>query len=80
MKKSIVVCASGFVYIGILTGKKDDNGFLELIDASVIRRWGTTKGLGQIAVSGLQKETILDEEGTMYINLSHIYRITPCLW
>jgi len=33
---------------------------IELSDAYVIRRWGTTRGIGQIAIHGLREETILD--------------------
>jgi len=31
-----------------------------LKNASVIRRWGTSKGLGQLAIDGQQSETVLD--------------------
>lgn len=34
-----------------------------LTNASFIRRWGTTKGLGQLAISGATSDTILDPCG-----------------
>jgi len=33
---------------------------IHLSDAYVIRRWGTTRGIGQLAIHGLRAETILD--------------------
>lgn len=35
-----------------------------LTNASVIRRWGTSDGLGQLALSGAQPDTVLDKCGT----------------
>lgn len=32
-----------------------------LTNASVIRRWGTTRGLGEIALKGPTKSTVLDD-------------------
>lgn len=34
-----------------------------LTNASVIRRWGTTKGLGQLAIDGATSDTVLDPCG-----------------
>lgn len=36
-----------------------------LTDASIIRRWGTTKGLGQLAKDGPTSSTVLDATGTV---------------
>lgn len=38
-----------------------------LRDAKTIRRWGTTKGLGELW-SGPKKDTVLDEAGTVRLH------------
>lgn len=35
--------------------------FQTLINAAVVRRWGTTEGLGQLGLEGPQTETVLDK-------------------
>ena len=79
MQKVIVVQTNGFVSIGILTGEKHKiTGFVELTESSTIRVWGTTRGLGQIALGGITPETKLDEKGTSYLNPDHIIEIILC--
>lgn len=63
--KHIVVASQGFVFIGDITNDGDD--YLRLDNASCIRRWGTTNGLGQIALQGPTSETILDPCGVVEI-------------
>lgn len=53
----ICVLERGWVLVGIL--EKDGDEYL-LLKGNVIRRWGTTKGLGQLAIEGPTSETILD--------------------
>lgn len=55
----IVILQRGWVVVGRFS-KEDSQCFLD--NASVIRKWGTTKGLGEI-VSGPTSETILDNCG-----------------
>lgn len=73
MKKQIVIAQRGWVFIGQVT--ELDEHFL-IQDCQNIRRWGTTKGLGEIAANGPTTNTILDEMGTVTIHkLSVIARI-----
>ena len=55
--KHIVVLQRGWVFIGNLF-KEGEQYTLE--DSSVIRAWGTTKGLGEIALTGPTAKTVLD--------------------
>ena len=55
--KNIVILQRGWIIIGNLT-KKDEE--FTLTDGNVIRIWGTTKGLGEIAKEGKKKDTVLD--------------------
>lgn len=54
----IVVLQRGWVLIGKLE-RKGDQCFLH--NASVIRNWGTTKGLGELAKDGPTSNTTLDK-------------------
>lgn len=56
-KKQIVILNRGWVVIGDISEDKDD--FI-LSNASVIRVWGTTKGLGELAENGPLANTKLD--------------------
>lgn len=55
---NIVILQRGWVVIGDLY--KNQSYFL-LKNGYVIRRWGTTAGLGQLALEGKKEETILDK-------------------
>ena len=58
----IVVLDKGFVYVGtLITGAK----FITIENAQCVRRWGTTKGLGQLALEGPQSNTRLDDACTV---------------
>ena len=58
----ILVLQRGWVAIGRYA---KDGAEHVLTDASVIRRWGTDKGLGQLATEGPQRNTLLDKTGTV---------------
>lgn len=75
----IIVCTNGFVHVGTWTGEKDDEGYHIVEDSSIIRRWGTEKGLGQLAIDGIQKDTVLDYEGVIAINPLHLIRKIICV-
>ena len=56
-KKQIVILQRGWVVIGNYSVQKDE---CRLSDAAIIRVWGTTKGLGEIAEGGPTSTTKLD--------------------
>ena len=60
----IVVADRGFVYIGEVTTDAD---WVYVRDASNIRVWGTSKGLGEL-VNGPTSKTSLDKTGNLKIN------------
>lgn len=57
-KKQIVILQRGWVAIGDYSVQKDGECLLQ--DAAIIRVWGTTKGLGEIAEAGPTSTTKLD--------------------
>jgi hypothetical protein len=60
--RKIVICTNGWVFVGSDTGDG-----VNYTNASVIRRWGTTKGLGQLALEGKTDKTVLDFFGSMTV-------------
>ena len=64
-KKQIVILNRGGVVIGGYSEKGDD---CTLTNASVIRKWGTTQGLGELAEKGKLADTILDKCPNVHFN------------
>jgi hypothetical protein len=60
----IVVVESGWVFAAVL---EESATHISSSDCAVIRSWGTTNGLGELALKGPTKETILD-----MCNITHI--------
>jgi hypothetical protein len=63
---ALAVLPHGFVYVGTCS-IEDVEGHPSLIveDCRNLRRWGTNKGLGQLAIEGKQSETVMDEVGLL---------------
>lgn len=59
--RKIVILPSGWVFVGIWQVVENR---VVLTESSTIRRWGTTCGLGELAIKGPLKDTILDPVGT----------------
>lgn len=74
-KKQIVILDRGWVYIGDVA--TDDHG-IRIDDASCIRRWGTTSGLGEIAKHGPTPQTILEPTGTVRAPWSAVIARIDC--
>jgi hypothetical protein len=62
--KQIVVLDRGFVYVGDVTIKGD---FVTVKNAKNIRRWGTTKGLGELLEGPLSSTVVDPVEGALLI-------------
>lgn len=58
----IVILQRGWVVVGKVTL---DGAEYVIKDARVIRNWGTTKGLGEIAKNGPTDKTVLDPSNTV---------------
>ena len=57
----IVVIQGGWVLAGCYSS---ENGLVTLSNSSVIQRWGTDKGIGQLAITGPTKDSIIHPCGT----------------
>jgi hypothetical protein len=63
------------VYVGtLITGAK----FVTIDKARNIRRWGTSAGLGQLALEGPQENTRLDNCGSVRAPLSELKHFIIC--
>lgn len=72
MKKQVIaVASSGWVFVGTPVAAPASDAYA-LEDAAVIRRWGTERGIGQLALHGVQPETILDPVGKVTINRGNL--------
>lgn len=60
--KSIVILQRGWIFIGDLSKNGEE---FTLSNAQNIQRWGTTDGLGQLALSGPTPNTKLKDAGTV---------------
>jgi hypothetical protein len=73
----IVVVVSGWVFVGEYEFDKALN-CVRLENASCIRSWGTTAGLGQLALKGPQKATVLDFTGVVDVPLNSVVATIRC--
>lgn len=66
-----IVCADrGHQFVGQISMK--DEHAITLVNASIIRRWGTTRGLGQLALEGRQPETVTDAFGVVHFPMTSV--------
>ena len=59
MRYVICVLTHGWVLVGVLENPHEGDQPMTLSRAAVIRRWGTTRGIGELA-SGPAPETVWD--------------------
>lgn len=80
--KQIVVLQRGWVVVGDVSTNPENTDELIISNASVIRRWGTTDGLGEL-VDGPKEDTVLDKTGTIFAHaLTVVFRfnVQPEAW
>lgn len=65
MAIEIAVLKDGWVFVGQCERHVD--GRMTVTTAYKVRKWGTTAGLGEIALNGPTPNTILDVYGTIYV-------------
>lgn len=75
MSKQIVIAQRGWVFVGDVEKSGDD---VTINNAQCIRRWGTTKGLGEIAKNGPTSNTVLDDMGTVRLHSLAIVASLDC--
>ena len=73
--KQIVIAQRGWVFVGEVAHSGDD---VTITDAKCIRRWGTTKGLGELAKNGPQSNTVLDEMGLVRLHALAVVASIDC--
>lgn len=71
----IVVCDRGFVLVGMV---HIEDGYVILRKCHCVRRWGTTRGLGQIAMEGPTSNTILDPQPTTRVHELQVIQQIDC--
>ena len=75
-KFQIAVIEGGWVLVGDCLEIGGD--LVSIMNAKCIRRWGTTKGLGQIAESGPTSSTVLDPVGEVLVPKKSIRFLITC--
>ena len=76
MRMQIVVLENSFVYLGRVRRLK--SGRLEITDARCVRRWGTQRGLGQLATDGPLAATVLDPCGRVVVEAHRVHHTIDC--
>ena len=76
--KQIFVVMQGFVLLAEGAAREGDEW--HLANASVVRRWGTTRGLGQIALTGPTEDTVLDPCGVVTVPAHQVLMRINCTY
>ena len=71
----IVVCQRGFVYAGDVATVGD---YIVIANAVNVRKWGTTKGLGELAAKGSLPDTKADATGTVRVHRLAVVSMIDC--
>ena len=73
----IVVAISGWVFMGEY---KSCGDHVTLENASCVRVWGTSAGLGEIALHGPTERTVLDPAGFVEIPMNSVVATIKCTY
>jgi hypothetical protein len=65
----IAILDRGWIFVGRAT---ESPSAVTLENADCIRRWGTSAGIGELALKGPQRETRLDPAGTVTVPRSSV--------
>ena len=75
MNWQIIIAERGWVYVGTITR---DGDHIVIANCHNVRRWGTSRGLGEIALEGPKSETQLDYYGTVRIHVLAVCGAIEC--
>ena len=75
--EKIVVLQRGWVVVGLV---EEDGDKIIIHDAAVVRRWGTSKGLGELAAKGPLPQTVLDPGGRVEAHKLAVVLTIDCTW
>ena len=73
--RQIIIAQRGWVFVGNVDRSGDD---VTITDAHCVRKWGTTKGLGELAANGPQSKTVLDKMGTVRLHALAVVAAIDC--
>lgn len=76
--KTCFVCEYGWIVIGKEIERTAET--VKLSEASVVRRWTNSKGIGGIAKEANKNEYTLDAIGDVVIRLGKVLFEIPCEW
>lgn len=71
----IIIAERGWIYVGRVSRNGDQ---VVISDTQNVRRWGTTGGLGELALEGPKEGTVLDHYGTVRIHVLAVCGAVEC--
>lgn len=77
LSQQILVLDRGFVYYGKNVSILGD--MISVSGAKNIRKWGTSRGLGEL-INGPLEETIVDDTGDILVPLRAVIHFIKCNW
>lgn len=71
----VIIAERGWVYVGTVARDGDQ---IVISNCHNVRRWGTSRGLGELALEGPKANTVLDYYGTVRIHVLAICGSIEC--